>query len=201
MKFQKLITLFSTACLLLLSSLTFAQASSNTNAFGVGTNVINAGIGIGGTYSYIGPQFAQSPNFIVSYDYGIYAGAGPGIISLGGLFSYKSSSYNFDENTNSSYYDNTLSYYILGLRSAYHWNFTTSDQFDPYVGLTLAYYLTSFHTSDPYYNTYAAEPSYNSYLGLGFYIGARYYITPVVGIWFELGTGYSNAAIGASFKF
>jgi hypothetical protein len=43
--------------------------------------------------------------------------------------------------------------------------------------------------------------SYTSYLALSLYVGFRFYITPAVGLWAELGYGYTTLALGINFKF
>lgn len=216
MNTKRLITGFGAAWLLSIASLTFGQESntnstlpSNTNAFGKGTNVLSIGLGLGGDYTYIGGGYSSTPNFVVTYDNGTFDHVGPGIISLGGLLSYKGASSDFIDPHSGYYYNQSWSYFILGFRSAYHWNFTKSNRFDPYAGLMLAYYDIgySISTSDPYYKFpgdpyyYYYTDSYKSYLALSVYIGARYYVSNKVAIWLELGAGYSNAALGVSFKF
>jgi hypothetical protein len=196
--------------LLCMSATAFSQNNnnnlpSNTDAFGKGTNVINVGIGLGGDYTYIGPGYSSSPNIIISYDNGTFDHVGPGIISLGGILSYKSAS--FDYSDYSYYYNNSWTYFILGFRSAYHWNFTSNSHFDPYAGLILGYYDISYKESSnaPGYNVvgspYYYSTNYGSYVGLTVYIGARYYVSDHIGFWLELGYGYSNAALGLSIKF
>jgi len=190
----------------------FSQSSStlpsNTNAFGQGSNALNVGVGLGGDYTYYGNGYSSTPNLVISYDNGTFGNVGPGTISLGGLLAYKGISYSYT-NFNSGYiYNQNWHYYIIGFRSAYHWNFTTNDRFDPYIGLMLAYYNVGYtsnstdpyynHPGDPYYSYYSN--TYGSYMAFSLYLGARYYLSNRVGIWLELGYGYSNAAIGVCFK-
>lgn len=217
MKRSNFITTLSFTGLLFFSSIAFSQSSnsnnsdlpSNTNAFGKGTNVLSLGFGVGGDYTYIGDGYTSTPNFVITYDNGTFDHVGPGIISLGGLFSYKGASYDYTDPFSGYYYNQNWNYYILGFRAAYHWNFTRSDRFDPYIGLMLGYYDISYNisSSDPYYKHpgdpyyYYNTESYNSYLSLSLYLGARYYLSNRVGIWLEFGYGYSNAALGLSFKF
>lgn len=210
MKFRTL--LFLTR-FLFISTVCFSQTSSgslpsNTNAFGQGSNVLNAGIGLGGYYSYYGDGYSSTPNFVLSYDNGTFGNVGPGTISLGGLFAYKGISYSYTDFNSGYNYSQTWSYYIIGIRSAYHWDFTRNNHFDPYIGLMLAYYDIGYKSSsnDPNYNDphspyyYYYSNTYGSYMAFSIYLGARYYVSNSVGIWLELGYGYSNAAIGVCFK-
>ncbi len=185
---------------------------TNKESFDQGTNVINLGVGIGGYYSFGGLGVSASPNIIASYEHGTFGNVGPGTISLGGLISYKSFSY---DNTysyyygNPYYYDQKWTYYILGFRGAYHWNFTNEPKLDFYAGLMLAYDFAhySFTTNDPYINSgydpyYSVyNTTYGSYISLSGYVGMRYYFTHNFGLWAELGYGYTTLAIGVSIKF
>jgi hypothetical protein len=181
---------------------------SNTDAFGKGSNILNLGVGLGGDYTYFGGGYSSTPNFIISYDNGTFGNVGPGTISLGGLFAYKGISYSYTDFNTGYVYNQNWYYYIVGIRSAYHWNFTTSSRFDPYIGLMLAYYDIGFKASstdpeynnphDPYYYYYAN--TYGSYMALSLYLGARYYVSDHVGFWLELGYGCSNLSLGVCFK-
>ena len=178
-------------------------------SFGKGDNVISLGIGIGGYYTYYGSGYTETPNFILSYENGTFGNVGPGTISLGALLSYKGAFYNYTYPSYNYYYNQTWSYYILGIRSAYHWDFFNNPKCDPYAGVMLGYYFLGYSYStndpnprapgDPYY--YLSSGNYNSYLALSLYLGFRYYVTPTVGFWGELGYGYTTLALGVNFKF
>jgi hypothetical protein len=210
MKPTKILIILITASLLSISTLAFGQSSnsnsstlpSNTDAFGKGTNVLSVGVGLGGSYSYIGSGYTSSPNFVLSYDNGTFGNVGPGTISLGGLLSFKTASYDGGYTGPGGYVlDQSWTYFIIGIRSAYNWNFTSSSKFDPYIGLMLAYYDVTYSETNTIPGGYVSNGSYGSTTGLSIYIGARYYLSNKVGIWLELGTGYTNAALGVSFKF
>jgi len=180
----------------------YSNATYNTTpAFTKGTNVINLGIGLGGDYSYFGPGYIQIPDFVVSYENGTFGNVGPGTISLGGLLAFTGTSYTyFNEPTGTTYTDRWM-YSILGFRSAYHLNVPSCPRFDPYAGLMLAYYYVGYsHTGSDAPYTYYYSSAYPSYLSPSVFIGARYYLSNTVGLWAELGYGYSNLAIGVSLK-
>lgn len=189
----------------------FAQQDKAANAsesFGKGTNLIGVGIGIGGEYTAWNSGYTQSPNFVATYENGTFGNVGPGTISLGGLLSYKSIGYKYTDPYLNYYYNEKWTYWIIGLRSAYHWNFTHSAKCDPYAGAMLAYYYLgyNFTSNDPYYKNpgdpyyYVYSGSYNSYLALSLFVGFRYYLSNNIALWAELGYGYSNLALGVSFK-
>jgi len=211
MRYQKLIVLSGSIYLLFISSSIFAQRHFaqryNDDAFSRGTGVLDVGLGIGDSYAYGNGNYTSTPNFIMSYDYGLMF-VGPGTISIGGLLSYRGVFYNYTA-PSGYYYNQSWLYYIIGVRSAYHWNFTRNRKWDPYFGIMLTYYGLHYNQSsndpsnnnpaNPYYSQ--SSVNYNSYLSPGFYIGARYLLGNKIGIWLELGYGYTDAALGICVKF
>jgi len=183
------------------------QVQSNGYYFDKGSNIINLGVGLGGYYSYWGGGYYQTPDFVIAYENGTFGDVGPGVISLGGLFAYKGISYNWATQDGYSYTER-WNYWILGFRSAYHLQVSSAPKFDPYAGLMLGYYFLgySFSTDNPGYmhpgNSgyvyYTA--TYPDYYALSVFLGARYALSNKVGIWGELGYGYSTLALGVSFK-
>jgi hypothetical protein len=217
MKPKQIATRFFLILLIGISSASFGQdtapqpippSPSSGAAFTKGTNVINAGVGMGGYYSYWGGGYYETPNFVISYENGTFGNVGPGTISLGALLSYKDISDNYIGGDGYNYTDN-WTYWILGFRSAYHLTIPSTPKFDPYAGLMLGYYFLNhtFSTNNPNYRTpgnpgyvyYTA--SYPDYAALSLYLGARYYISNTVGIWAELGYGYTTLAVGINFRF
>lgn len=205
------VLLFSVACFAQSNdAVTTQPVDVGVKTFTQGSNMLNVGIGVGGDYNYYywGSGYTQTPNLVVSYENGTFGNVGPGTISLGGLLAYTGTSYSYFNQSNGYTYNNNWNYWILGFRSAYHWNFTSSSKFDPYAGLMLGYYYVNYmhSTNDPH----AAEPSdpgylyysanYSNYLALSAFLGARYYVSNKVAVWAELGYGYTNLALGASFK-
>jgi len=212
MKTNNLLSILCTALLLNMPAVGLCQTpvqSSGDESFGKGSNILSMGIGLGGEYTYYGDGYTSSPNLVLSYDNGTFGNIGPGTISLGALLSYKGISYDYTDYHSNYYYNQNWTYYLIGIRSAYHLTIPSAPRFDPYIGIMLGYYDISYKeaSDDPYYNL-PGNPNYNyyvnnysSYLAFSLYIGARYYVTNRIGVWLELGYGYSNAALGISFKF
>ena len=154
--------------------------------FEKGDNVISAGIGIGSSLGVIGSYgYSQSVGLNANFEHGIWEIGGPGVISLGGYLGYKSYDYS---------YFNT-SYTIIGIRAAYHYNGIPSDKFDVYGGLMISYNIYS-HSSYSYFSDYGSSAISST----GF-IGGRYYFSPNIACYGELGYGVSLLNIGLSFKF
>lgn len=71
---------------------------------------------------------------------------------------------------------------LIGGRVSLHYQFV--DKLDTYVGTTLGYIVAG-----------------GSKFGWDAYVGARYYFWNNIGLFAEIGAGWSNFTIGASFKF
>jgi hypothetical protein len=172
----------------------FSAVSAKAQAFGVGTNVISAGIGLGSsiaTYSY----GTQSPGFNLTYDRGIWE-AGPGVISLGGYVGVKDYKYGFIEN-NGQAYEYKWDYTVIGVRGAWHFTGLNIDNLDLYGGLMLADYILSFSSS--YSGPLPA--SYGSTVGVSVFAGAKYYFGSNFAVFGELGFGANVLDLGVAYKF
>jgi hypothetical protein len=169
---------------MLLATATYGQGS-----FDVGTQVLGVGIGFG---SSLGGGFtygSQTPGLSVQYEHGMWDVGGPGVISLGGYLGYKAYSYDY------LIYDRKWTYTILGVRSAYHYNGIESTDWDVYGGAMISFNIVSYSDNDPFY-----DPPDNSNIALTLYVGGRYYFTPKVAAFAELGYGISYFTLGAAFK-
>lgn len=194
-------------------ALFLSSAQTSSAQYELGTNVINAGIGIGSTLlsGYSGSGFSQTPGIGVSFEHGTWE-LGDGIVSLGAYIGYKSykwedtyETYNF---STGNYINVTAtdkwSYTIVGARGAYHFPIS-NDKVDLYAGLMLSYNILSYSytTNDPNYNgaldNYSG--SYGSGVGFSAFGGIRYYLTDNIGLNAELGYGVSYLTLGVSFKF
>jgi hypothetical protein len=167
---------------LLLSVTGFAQKGEGS-AFSKGTSDINIGVGIGTFYWGSGVTNTLGVNPTFSYEYGV-----SDKFSVGGHLSYSAAKF-------SSYgYEVKYSGILIGPRGSYH--FGTSEKFDPYVGATLGYVIVSVSDNTGYPGAKASG------LGLGGFLGARYFPGSSVGFHAELGyTSFSFLTAGVSFKF
>lgn len=168
---------------LLLSGIMISRSSAQV--FEKGTNIINAGIGIGGNYGNWGGA-SSSPQINISFEHGIWEVGGPGVISLGGYVGHKSYKLNA--------YDWKWNYTTIGVRGAYHYNGLNNPKIDLYGGLMLGYMI------------YNATGYSGGSGGTGFsaFAGARYLFTDNLGAYAELGGGNYNLSIlslGLALKF
>ncbi|HSZ85719.1 MAG TPA: outer membrane beta-barrel protein [Puia sp.] len=179
---KKKVSLF-VAALFLLSTTTFAQ-----KAYQQGSNVINAGIGLGATYW--GSGYSNGVSLVGSYEHGVTDN-----ISVGGILGYSHSS--FSGTSNGVPFDYSATGILIGARGSYH--FLTTDQIDPYAGADLGYIVVSSSNSN---NNVTYSSAKGSGLGFGIHGGVRYYFNPGIGAFAELGIGsFYILALGVSFKF
>ena len=156
------------SCFCALGTSAFAQKS-----FQEGTNVVNAGIGVGGL-------LWGGVSFGASYEHGVTDN-----ISVGGNLGYSS----FSD------YDYNYSAILIGFRASYH--FLTTDKMDPYAGADLGYIVLSHSGFNDNYGVH----SYSN-VAFGIHGGLRYYLSPNVGVYGEIGiASFAVLGLGVCFKF
>jgi hypothetical protein len=179
-------------------------STTHAQFFEKGTNVISAGVGLGGhfgSFSY----GSQTPGFSLQYERGVWDIGGPGVISLGGYVGTKG--YKYSGDYGGYHFSQKWNYTIIGLRSAYHYNGINNGKFDVYGGLMLSYNILSYKYSDNftnngnYYGVNGSTGSYGSTVGLTAYVGGRYLFTDHIGAFAELGYGVSILNLGLAVKF
>lgn len=173
----------------------FSAVRVHAQAFGAGTNVISAGIGLGSSLANGYTYGTQGIGLSANYERGIWE-AGPGVISLGAYLGYKTFSYNFADGGN--IYNYKWNYLIIGGRGAYHFTGLNIENLDLYAGLMLSYDNVSFSTN---VNFPGYTGSYSSGLELTPFAGARYYFANNLGGYAELGYGVAILSLGLSYKF
>ncbi len=170
-------------CIVLLllagSTLSFGQ-----NAYKKGDRVVTAGIGLGGLGGVYGSTTLPAIN--VGYESGF-----EDKISIGGLAGIAGSSQDYGWGGKYSY-----TYIIIGARGAYHF-LENNEKIDAYAGLMLGYNIVSASYSGP--SAYNVSAS-GSYLALGGFVGGRYYFTPQLAGFAELGYGIGLLNLGVTYK-
>ena len=186
LKFQrmkKISKAFLSTFLVFISCTAFAQ-------FELEDHALNIGLGLGGTYA--SGYHNSSPGIVLSYEQGQWGNIGPGTISLGGFFSYKSYGYRYHD----PYFDYSwhVSYTTLGVRGAYHYTGFSDKHWDPYGGLMLAFYFVGYRGDD-----FGSRSHSGLYPNL--FLGGRYYFSDNWGVHLEVGFGAFVSAIGVTYKF
>jgi hypothetical protein len=164
---------------------------SAQNKYTVGTNAILGGIGLGSDLASGFVYGSQSPALSLQYERGLWE-AGPGVISLGGYIGHKS--YKYNNGDPASPYSWSLDYTTVGVRGAYHFTGLDVDNLDLYGGAMLAYEAASFSE-----NGYIGS-AYGNKVDLGIYVGGRYYFSPHVGAFAELGYSVAILNLGIAIK-
>jgi hypothetical protein len=142
----------------------------------MGKNFLDPGVGLG-TY-YKGLPFGAS------FEHGFTDKISAGVFVNYSSYSYADIGYK-------------LNIVYFGVRGSYHFAEllnVTNPKIDPYGGVSLGYYNTSFN------GTNFASP-YSSTVFLGVHAGVRYMLSDHVGVFGEVGYGVSALQVGASFKF
>jgi hypothetical protein len=161
----------------------------------VGTNVVNLGIGLGNRYGYgtgfLGGSSSVSPALSVSYERGILP-LGPGVLGVGAFVGYQGASYDLGSGDKWQYTD-----IIVTLRGAFHYPFL--ENLDAYggVGVGLRHAGVSFEGS----NVYDIGSTSGNEVAAGLFVGGRYFFTPGIGAFAELGYDQTYLKIGLSAKF
>ncbi|MDO7849888.1 hypothetical protein Q5H92_26245 [Hymenobacter sp. M29] len=172
-----------------------ASATVDTQPFDVGDNVVNVGIGFGNRYGYgtafFGGSSSVSPALSVSYERGLLP-LGPGVLGAGLFVGYQGATYNFGSGDKWKFTD-----IVVMLRGAFH--YPVLPKLDTYggVGLGLRHAGVSFE-GNSFYNVGAAS---SNDVALGLFVGGRYYFTPGIGAFAELGYDQTYLKIGLAGKF
>ncbi len=164
--------------------------SVSAQEFAKGTNVINAGIGIGGNFDYgtfATPSAGLGVN--VSYERGIWETGDFGIVSLGGYLGYKSYKSGILLGGNDRY---NFNYTIIGVRGAFHYIGLNVENLDVYGGVMASYNIAS--TDRDFVGSLDSRPSATVFVGGRWYFGEHFGV-------FEAGYGVSILSLGAAFRF
>lgn len=168
----------------------------SAQTFEKGTNVINAGIGLGSALD-AGSNAKPNIGFSASYERGIWE-AGPGLVSLGG---YAGRVTLKDDGNGPGYsWEEKWSYTVIGVRGAWHYTGLNSDKFDVYAGVMASYNILDYSYESSNGVDYDGS-SYSNRLGGSVFVGGRYYFAENFGVYSELGYGATFFNVGASFKF
>lgn len=200
------------------------SAAQNAPAFPAGSNVLNIGIGLWGSYAYRGDYYGPYnhrsyyiPNISVSLDHGLSAKGGPGTWGLGGIVAIRGSYYNqlaYVGTYPQLYYDERRwTDVFLGARLTYHLGLNGNNKFDFYPGLSLGVVVSRYSFVHPLIGRYGTPPndwylegeqrtaSSASYPAAGLFLGFRYNFTQQIGIFSEFGWEFTGFKIGLAIKF
>ena len=168
--------------------------SLSAQPFKSGDKIGQVGIGYGFAGIYGGTTI---PPISLGFQYGLdITGDLKDKISLGGIIGYTSSSYDYGTYLGTDW-SWTYRYILIGARGEYHF-LENSENLDAYGGITVGYAIVS--VSEPTgWNGYGYSAG-TSYAVFGFHVGARYYFSPTIAVFGELGYGVGYITAGVAFK-
>ncbi len=172
-----------------MATLLFAVKSQaqteGSKVFQKGSSIINLGVGIGTTL-YGSGYTGTFPPISLSYEKGIANGRW----GVGGFLAHTGAKYGDKHN----YWK--YSYTIIGVRGDYH--FYTTDKLDTYGGVMLGYDIVSdkWHGEgeEEVYNDSGSDASFS------IFVGGRYFFSPNIGGFAELGYGIAWLNLGLTFS-
>lgn len=168
------------------------QLNGQDGTFSKGTSNIGVGFGLGGAYG-LNSFSTTTPAFGAHFDHGIVDLDGGGTIGVGGYVGYKGFVYKIDK------YRQKWNYFMVGARGTFHYDVFEVEELDTYAGIMLAYYVLNY--SDDIPNNVLVNTNYSSSAYASVFAGAKYYFTPEVAAFGEVGYGVSWLTLGAAFKF
>ena len=180
---------FLLAALVFIGSLGVANAQEIASK---GTSMVNVGIGLG---HHFGSTGMSIPPLSVAYDYSIVSGLIDRNNGAYGAFTSGSVTYRVPGYSSSASYTHIL----LGFRGMFHYQF--APKLDTYAGLMLGYHIasTSYSNSGPM-GSYSNSGLTGSGFDIGVILGARYFFTPRIGAFTELGYSLPYWNLGVTFK-
>ena len=144
------------------------------DVFSKGTNILNAGIGVG-----------TGIPVEVSFEHSIIDGLIKGENGAIGIGAYGGWYHNSEG-------DWSYNHYVIGARGAFHYQFV--DKLDTYAGTMLGYNIASVSGD-------GVGSATGSVFDFSLFVGARYFFKPNLGVYAEAGYGVSNLGVGVALKF
>jgi len=168
-------------------------AASAQDVFQKGDLVFNAGVGIGNSLHTGSGYKSLLPPLSLSGEYGIFDNlirGKNGSIGVGGYLGYAGSKYE-GANWNSKYRN-----FIVAARGTFHYQFVRN--LDTYAGVALGYNIESRKDTGSAIDGKLKDSGSAFYPS--FFLGARYWFTPGVGVYTEIGYGISYLNLGVAFR-
>lgn len=182
-------------CALVALAVQQAKSQDETTAWsGKGTTVINAGYGVGSIWKtlfklsagFSGSKFSAFGPVAGGFEYGVSDRIGVGLQAAYG--SVKNVSTDPGANSNGGDLITTEELTSLQILARGNYHFGQSEKFDPYIGLGLGYGNFKYKITD---NDNSFDPQSAFKVPVPFVytgaLGARYYFTPNIGIYAEIG--------------
>lgn len=174
---------------LLLCSTAYSQKLS------LNDNVINVGIGFGSTYSF-NSHYGGFPALSVSYERIWPKEIGPGLLGVGAIVGYRSMSYKY--NVGDNRYKDKFNTLLIAARGTYYWEKLVTEKYNVY-GAALVGVRTENYKADGAPGVLVDDNTVHPFVGV--VAGGRYYFTPNISVFAELGYDISWTKAGISARF
>jgi hypothetical protein len=174
------------ACVTLAAQPALAQAKGGAPIFNVGYTDIGPVIGNGGLGSAsaaFGGRFEHAIQTLPSMGNGILG------IEVGADY--------YSWSANSSFSNYSVKYIPIGVTANYHFK-VTEPKLDPFVGLGLGYNVVSCSYSSAFTGSFSC--GYNSGIYFIGRAGARYFFSPKMALYGDVGAGAATLSVGLMFK-
>ena len=161
------------------------------------TGNIILNFGFGPATSFHGYYHGFSPGLMIGGEIGLWD-LGPGVVALGGEIGW--------DYWTDTYYDSrygvpsyTYSYMSITIapRASYHYGWNVQG-LDTYAGFAVGPRIPVFSYDIPGYTGPVSNPGV--WVGGGFFAGASYFFTPLIGVNAELGYNITYAQVGMAFR-
>ena len=173
-------------CLALAAQSAMAQAKGESPIFGVGYTDIGPVLGLGGVGSAnmaFGGRFEHALQTLPSMGNGILG------IEVGADY--------YSWSANSSFSNYSVKYIPIGVTANYHFKID-EPKLDPFVGLGLGYNIVSCSYSSAFTGSFSC--GYNSGVYFIGRAGARYFFSPKMALYGDVGAGAATLNVGVTFK-
>jgi hypothetical protein len=189
--------LVALACVAVASQSAVAQAKGRAGAsapdFGVGYTDIGPVVGLGGlggASASFGGRFEHAIKTLPDMGNGI----------LGIQVSAEYYSWSAGGSGNGFTYNSSIKYIPIGVTANYHFRLEDSPKFDPFVGLGLGYNVVSCSYTSNFGSAFTGNCGYNSGIYFIGRAGARYFFSPSMAGYADLGAGGATLNVGLMFK-
>ncbi|HEX8943039.1 MAG TPA: hypothetical protein VF785_07880 [Gemmatimonadaceae bacterium] len=184
------------ACVAVTAQSALAQVvkgSASAPMFGVGYTDIGPTVGLGGLNG-------ASASFGGRFEHAIKTlpDMGNGILGIQVAAEY----YSWSANASGAgfTYSSSIKYIPIGVTANYHFKLDEQPKFDPFVGLGLGYNIVSCSYSSNFGSSFNGNCGYSSGIYFIGRAGARYFFSPKMAGYADVGAGGATLNIGLMFK-